>query len=93
MEIGVILAIISTVSILFTYLLYRFFKEKKLIKYLPSIIMTPVMIYYFISMHSAPSEGFQDLARFIMGLFLLTAITASLITSVILDVLDRKKQN
>jgi hypothetical protein len=51
------------------------------------------MIYYFISMYSAPSEGFQDLARFIMGLFLLTAITASLITSVILDVLDKKKQN
>lgn len=53
--------------------------------------MVPFMIYNFITMYSAPSENFVALGRFVMGLFLLSGILPSLIISIILDFLYKKK--
>ncbi len=86
-----IFVIISIISILVTCLLNLFFKKKRYVKYIPVIIMFPIMIYYFITTYSAPSEGFQALGRFVMGLMLLTAILSSTICSIVIDVYHNKK--
>jgi uncharacterized membrane protein len=42
-------------------------------------------------MYSAPSENFEGLGRFIMGLLLLSAIVISLLCSFTLDILYKKE--
>ncbi len=90
MELEIIIGIISVGAIFLTFLLNLIFNKKRYIKYIPPIIMAPFMIYNFITMYTAPSEGFQALGRFVMGLFLLTAIAVSLITSIIIDLINKK---
>lgn len=91
MRFVLIIGIISIVSILVTLILNKIFKKKRYIKYIPVIIMVPFILYYFITMYSASSEGFESLGRFVMGLLLLSASIPSLICSIILDVLNKKK--
>lgn len=91
MRLALIITIISAVSILVTWILNRTFNKKRYIKYIPVIIMFPFMMYNFITMYSVETEGFKALGRFVMGLFLLTAIAVSLISSVVFDILYRKR--
>jgi len=90
MNIVIIILIISAVSILFTYILNLISGKKRFIKYLPAIILFPFMAYNFIAIYSAPSEGFEDLGRFAMGLLLLSAIVPSLICAVAIDIFKKK---
>lgn len=91
MNIVIIIIIISAVSILFTCILNRIFGGKRIIKYLPAIILFPFMAYNFITMYTAPSEGFEALGRFAMGLLLLSAIAPSLICAIVIDILKKKR--
>lgn len=94
MNFSIIIIIIVIVSILVTLLLNYIFKRKRFIKYIPVLIMLSFMIYYFIAMKSPTSEGFEDLANFVMALLILIASLPSLICSVILDAFHaRKKRN
>lgn len=92
MDISIIIIIISIISILVTWILNLKFKKKRYIKYIPVMIMFPFMIYNFINMYSAPSENFEALGRFVMGIFLLSASLSSLIFSIVIDVLNKKNQ-
>jgi hypothetical protein len=85
-------AIIISVSILVTFILNLIFKKKRYIKYIPVMIMVPFMIYYFITMRSASSEGFESLGKFVMGLFLLTASFSSIIFSITADILYKRRK-
>jgi asparagine N-glycosylation enzyme membrane subunit Stt3 len=91
MEVSLIISIIIIVSIIVTLILNNIFKEKRYIKYIPVVIMVPFILYNFITMYSAPSEGFEALGRFVMGLLLLSAGIPSLICSIILDIFHNKK--
>lgn len=91
MEISFIIGIIVIVSILVTCILNQIFKKKRYVKYVPVIIMFPFMLYNFITMYSAPSENFEALGRFVMGLLLLSASIPSLICSIIFDIVHKKR--
>jgi len=91
MELSLIIGIILIVSILVTCILNQIFKEKRYIKYIPVIIMFPFILYNFITMYSAPSENFEALGRFVMGLLLLSASIPSLICSITFDILHKKR--
>lgn len=91
MRFGLIISAISIVSILVTYILNKIFKNKRYVKYIPVIIIIPFMLYNFITMYTAPSEGFEDLGRFVMGLLLLAASLPSLIFSIVLDIVHKKR--
>lgn len=92
MDLSLLIIIILMVSILVALLLNYIFKGKRYIKYIPAIIILPFMIYNFITMYSAPSEGFEALGRFVMGLLLLSACIPSLICSVVLDVFYARRK-
>ncbi len=91
MKISFIIIVIMIVSILVTCILDQIFKKKRYIKYIPVIIMLPFMIYNFITMYSAPSENFEALGRFVMGVFLLLASLTSIICSIVLDIFHKKR--
>lgn len=91
MKFGFIIGVIITASILLTCILNQIFKKKRYIKYIPVIIMFPFMLYNFITMYSAPSENFEALGRFIMGLLLLSASIPSLICSIAFDISHKKR--
>ncbi len=85
MRLGLIMLLILIASFLVTFLLNRMFSKKRYMKYIPVMILASLMIYNFITMQSASTEGFEDLGRFIMGMFLLAASISSLITAVAFD--------
>lgn len=93
MEFGLIIGIILTVSILVTLILNKVFAKKRYIKYIPVILISPFMLYNFITMYSAPSENFEALGRFVMGLLLLSASIPSLLCSIVLDIVHKKRNN
>jgi hypothetical protein len=78
------LLVIFLVMCLVTYLLHRFFKRKKYIKYIPVLITTAAGIYY-IYLSRTPSEGFQDIARIIMAVMMLMSSAAGILTGLFLD--------
>lgn len=93
MEFGLVIGIISTVSILVTFILNKVFTKKRFIKYIPVILIFPFMLYNFITMYSAPSENFEALGRFVMGLLLLSASIPSLLCAIVLDIVRKKRNN
>jgi hypothetical protein len=86
MRFAFILIIISIVSIIIVFVLSLLFKKKRYVKYIPAIILSPFMIYNFVTMNSVTSEGFQSLGRFVMGILILDACASALITSIAIDV-------
>ena len=91
MEMDVALIIIVTASILVTFILNGIFKKKRYVKYIPVAVMFPFMMYGFISAYSAPTEGFEALGRFVMGVLLFAASLPSLICSITLDIINKKR--
>ena len=89
MNFVVILILISVVMIIITFILNLLFKKRRYVKYIPAIILSPFMIYNFITAYSVTSEGFQALGRFVMGILLLTACASSLIASITSDITHR----
>jgi hypothetical protein len=92
MRLIIILAVISIISIAVTSLLDYLFKNKRYVKYIPAIILLPFMLYNFITMYTVPSEGFEALGRFVMGLLILPAVLSILISAIALDTFLRKRK-
>lgn len=90
MPIEIIILLIIFASIVITFILHRVFKNKKYVKYIPPLLLVPFMIYNFVTMHTVSSQGFEDLGRFVMGLFLLIAIVPSLISAIIFDYINKR---
>ena len=91
MEIDVFLIIAVTVSILVTFILNYIFKKKRYVKYIPVIVMFPFMMYGFITAYSAPTEGFEALGRFVLGVLLFAASLPSLVCSIVLDIVHKRR--
>lgn len=91
MRIQIIILLILLISIMATYILHRIFKNKRFVKYIPSVLLLPFMVYNFVTMYTVPAEGFQSLGRFVMGLLLLIAIVPSLISAIIFDLISKKR--
>ncbi|MEL7566818.1 MAG: hypothetical protein AAGU27_18320 [Dehalobacterium sp.] len=79
-----LLTIILIVFSLLTYLLHRFFTPKKYVKYmLPLFLLLGAAYQFYLSRQ--PSQGFEDLAQFILALMCFTGALAGIITGIILD--------
>jgi hypothetical protein len=92
MDIRIIILLIVIASILVTCVLDQIFKKKRYIKYIPVIIMVPFIIYYFVTMYSTTTEGFESLGRFVMGLLLLAVGLSSFLYSVTADIIHRRRK-
>ncbi|WP_197032648.1 hypothetical protein [Clostridium sp. KNHs205] len=84
-----VLILLSLAAIAITFILNLLFKKIRYIKYIPAIVLFPFMLYNFITMYSATNEGFESLGKFVMGILLLTAFASSLITSIVIDIINR----
>lgn len=91
MRLSFMIIFIAIASLLVIFLLDRIFHRKRYVKYIPILILIPFMIYNFITMHSASNEGFEELGKFIMGIFLLAASLSSLISAVAFDMYHKNK--
>ncbi|MFT9493469.1 hypothetical protein [Anaerosolibacter sp.] len=90
---GILLIILGVFSLV-TYLLHRFFKNKY-IKYIPTVAALIFAVYNFYGARMLPAEGFQDLARVILGVMLMAGFLSGIATGVIIDYIipirNRKK--
>jgi hypothetical protein len=86
MNFGIVLVLISIVTIIITVILNLLFKKKRYVKYIPTIILFPFIVYNFITMYSVTTESFQSLGRFVMGVLLLVPCASSLIVSFAFDI-------
>lgn len=76
--------IIITIVSLFTILLHKVSKTVKFIKYTPGTLALLAAGYYFY-LSRLPSEGFLDIARFLLAIMLLAAFLGNLVTGLVLD--------
>lgn len=89
MNFSFILIIISITAIIITFILNLLFKKVRYVKYIPAVVLSPFMIYNFITMYNVTNESFESLGRFVMGIILLAACASSLIASIIFDIAHR----
>lgn len=85
-----ILILILIIFSLLTLLLNHYFKKRKFVKYIPSIIMSPVAIYTFYVAKTS-TEGFLDIAYILLTVMSIVGLVSSLVTALILDFAQRKK--
>ena len=81
-----ILMIILMIFSGITYLMDRFFKNKY-IKYIPAMVVLLLGVYNFYGARFMPSEGFQDLARVILGVMAMAGFLSGIATGVVIDYL------
>jgi hypothetical protein len=91
MRLGLVIILITITSFLVAFILNRIFNNKRYIKYILVIILVSLMLYNFVTMNSPSNEGFEDLGKFVMGIFLLAASMSSLISSVAFDIIHKHK--
>lgn len=91
MRLALIILFITMGSLLITFILNRMFNKKRYIKYIPIMILIFLMIHNFTTMNSPSNEGFEDLGKFVMGIFLLIASLSSLISSIAFDLIHKHK--
>ena len=85
------LTAVSIVFIALTYGMYRFFPEKRLLLYLPSILALLGALYYFYIAKTV-ENGFADLAGVVMSIIFFAGFIAGIITGVFFDfILPRMK--
>lgn len=85
-----ILLFIITIFSLLTLLLNHYFKKRKFIKYIPSIIMFLLAVYTFYVAKTS-TEGFLDIAYILLTVMSIVGLASSLVTALILDFVQRKK--
>lgn len=83
--IGILMIILMIFSSI-TYFLHRFFKNKY-IKYIPAMFAFLWGIYNFYGVGRMPAEGFQDLARAIIGVMMMVGFLSATATGLVIDFL------
>lgn len=78
------LTAVSLVFIALTYGMHRFFPNKKLLIYLPSILALIATLYFFY-VSKTVHTGFTDLAAAVMATIFFTGVIAGTITGVFFD--------
>jgi len=87
----IIILVAATIMVLITYILGKVFKHARWIKYILGVIAIAVSIYLFY-MSTQPSQGFEDLAYFIMVLILFPAGISGIIAAFIMDYMMFRKR-
>lgn len=85
-----ILILILVIFSLLTLLLNHYFKKRKFIKYIPSIIMFLLAVYTFYVAKTS-TEGFLDIAYILLTIMSIVGLASSLVTAFVLDFIQRKK--
>jgi hypothetical protein len=78
---------IAIISILATHLLHMVTKKNRFIKYIPSIVLLILTAYNIVVARFGPSNGFEDLGRFVLALFTFTAGISSILYLVFIDII------
>ncbi len=79
----ILVAVGSIISILITFFLGRFFKEKAFIRYIPAIVAALFVIGFYIKARYY-SEGMEDLGYVILALIACIVFFVSFITAFIM---------
>jgi len=85
-----VILIASAIGMWMTYLLRKFFRHTRWVKYIIGIMAIAVSLY-FLYLSRQPSQGFEDLGQFIMALIFFPAGISAIITAVIMDYKNRKR--
>jgi cytochrome bd-type quinol oxidase subunit 2 len=86
----IVIIVIFLVSLAITYLLHRFFKTKRFVKYLPPLICLIAAVINLRIARITPSEGFRDLAHVLMSMLLFTGFVSGLLSSLYFDLIAPK---
>lgn len=78
------LLVFALLGALATFILSKVFKNK-LVKYIPSILLLILNIYYIIQATSNSTEGMRDLAYFLSFILFSSSMIGSFATAVIID--------
>lgn len=83
---------VGLVSIGITVLLGKVASRIKSLKYLPGVLCLCLSIYYYyLARFVRAGEGFEDLGKFILAVFLFAAAFFGIITALIIEYRDRSK--
>ena len=86
-------AIASLIFVLITYFLGRFFKDRAIIKYIPAIISAFCAVGFLIKAKVfSTGTGFEDLGYIVLMLIAGIVFFASLLTAIIMELLQRKNR-
>lgn len=77
--------IIFLVFLAITYLLHRFFKTRKFVKYLPSFISLIAAVVYLIMARSGQGEGFKSLGYVLMSMLSFAGFVSGLLSALYFD--------
>jgi len=80
----IIIGIISLIFIIIVLLLSKFFKSKRIVKYMPAIVSIFLSIAFFIKSRYF-STGFEDLAYIVLSVIFVVVSIVSLLTATIVD--------
>jgi len=86
-----IILVAATITVLITYILGKVFRHERWVKYILGVIAIAVSIYFFYIARQ-PSQGFEDLAYFIMVLILFPAGISGIIAAFIMDYMINRKR-
>jgi hypothetical protein len=73
-----------------TYLLHRFFKARRFIKYLPSLVSLIAAIINIALARSTQGEGFKDLAYVLMSMLFFIGFISGILSGLYFDYIARK---
>lgn len=82
-------ALFALIGSVITFLIYKVTK-KWWVKYTPALIPLIVSLFSVVSLIVGPSEGFKDLATFLVAILFMPSFIAIIITGVVLDYKDKK---
>jgi uncharacterized membrane protein YozB (DUF420 family) len=82
--------VIFVILFLVTYLLSHFFSSIRFIKYTPSLICLIFAITNIILTKTAPGEGFKDLGRIVMAMFLFVGFLSGILSAMYFDYFSPK---
>lgn len=80
-----ILLVIMIIFAAATYLLHRIFLKRRWVKYIPGVTALAVCVYHVVMIQIGQYNGFEDLARILMGMMLFSGFIGGLLTGLILD--------
>ncbi len=80
-----ILLLIMVVFAAVTYLFHRIFQKRPWVKYMPAMAAIATCIYYVVMIQTGQYNGFEDLARILMGMMLFSGFLGGLLTGLALD--------
>jgi hypothetical protein len=86
-------AVVSLISILITYCLDRFFKNRLIVKYIPTIISALTGVGFYIKARFFSSGGFEDLGYIVLTVIAGIVFIVSLITAIIIELINRNKKS